>query len=152
MRRSFIAFCLSIALNLLVVVAIWSGSTVPETAPGLSALAVAAIGLLCLTGLVLFRRRTLKCGSDKELFLAYFRRLYALLAFAIAPALAGFSATVLSDSMTPYLVGAGFAACGLALTAPTRAEVERTQEVLNSQGCNRSLGVVLANPIAWASK
>jgi hypothetical protein len=46
-----------------------------------------------------------------------------------------------------YLIGAAFAAVGFIRLAPARRNLERDQELLNLQGCGRSVtGVLLARP------
>ncbi len=111
---------------------------------------VAAIGLSSLMGLILVKQRSLSCGSDVELVRANNSRFFTGIAFAEVPALAGFVATILVDSTMPYFIGAGMAACGFALVAPTRSELRRTQELLRSDGCNRSLGAIMAKPLGGA--
>ncbi|MEM9463940.1 MAG: hypothetical protein AAGA90_01125 [Actinomycetota bacterium] len=144
-RKILAAF--AVALLGLLWVAVALASTEREsTSPAVWSIAVtAAIGLASFVGVLLIRRRTLACGSDKELLGAYTDRFFAQMAAAQVPALAGIVATFLSVSLLPYLLGGGVAAAGFALAAPTRAEILRTQERLEAQGCARRLGLILTS-------
>lgn len=146
LRTIFASFCAMLVLLMAPTAAIASGGSEPTTAPGMSAAVVAAVGLSCLLGLVLVKQRPLSCGSDQELVQAFSGRFFATIALAEGSALVRFVAAVLSDSMMPYLIGAGITAWGFAMVAPTRSGLRRTQELLQSNGCHRSIGAILANP------
>jgi hypothetical protein len=133
------------ALFWLLWVAVALGSTDRESALSIvwSNAVSTFVGGISFGFLLLIRQRPLACGSDKELAGAYANRFFSQVAVSQVSALAGIVATFLSVSVVPYLIGGGIAAAGLAVAAPTRSDIRRTQELLKTHGCPRPLGQIL---------
>ncbi len=116
--------------------------------PTTTATAVAVIGLISVFAITVARRRELVCGSDDELAQTFRTQTFNGILISVVPALAGYSGAIVSASMVPYAVGAGFAASGLLVVAPTSSALRRAQRSLDAAGCGRSLAAALAAPLS----
>ncbi|MGK2929128.1 MAG: hypothetical protein ACSLFO_06065 [Acidimicrobiales bacterium] len=83
--------------------------------------------------------RALDCSSPETLIGGYRTRFFLRIAYADAAALIGFVGFFLSGDWWLYPLGAFFSLIGFIQLAPTRRNLERDQEELNSSGCGLSL-------------
>ncbi len=140
-RMLFIAFCNAIAMFGFVLLFI-----VPLTGGGSAALVF--VGVMVLVAFVDYAvlsrlERPLVCDA---LLASYRSRFFVRLASAEVIALIGFVATFLLHTAWVYFPCAALTAIGFARAAPTRAALQRDQQQLTSQGCEKSLVAALNTP------
>jgi len=103
---------------------------------------VVATGLASSTVLLFFHRRPLPQGTPSQIAASY--RTFTVLksVLAMAPAVFAFVTGFAFDTLLPYLVALVFAVPGLAVAAPTAADIARRQEELNQQSDVDLLGAL----------
>ena len=142
LRFIFIGLVVSLFLFLVVLSFIvpWNGSGDAKWL--LPAIAVvAAIGLARVRAA---RNRPLKIESRERLAGSYRANRFLGVGYSEAPA--AFFGAVFVGKLWLYLVGLTSALVGLALIAPTRADIERRQQQIAAQGSSLSLLEALMSP------
>jgi hypothetical protein len=120
----------------------WDGSSAQDWFAGLVAIyGAAAIGLVQWA-----RHRPLSLGSPKQLAASYRALFFIGLGYAQSAAYLGFVGVFLTDSLWVYVLGMGFGLLGLALLAPTRADITRRQQQIASLDSTKSLLEALVVP------
>jgi len=128
LRGLFLSFVIAIAMIGLVAMVLGRTRTETGSAPvRLLAGLVSAAGVAALFGPRLFAR-PLRCTDEADLVASYRSRFFVRIAFAEAPALVAFAATVASGESWLYALGAFFAAVGFAGAAPTATHLAQDQE------------------------
>jgi hypothetical protein len=100
---------------------------------------VAGCGVLSLVNIRWLRRRPLMTNTTQTLAASYRAVLFIGVGSANSAALFGFVGVFIGGSFWLYLLGLAFALPGLALIAPTRADIERRQREIEAQGSSLSL-------------
>jgi len=143
LRVVFVAFSLALALISFVVVPFLNTGAEPEEGldTTVTAAAVFLIGLALHVASRLFSRRARfsSCRSPAEVAGLFRSHFMLQVAFAEVPALLGFVAFFLSESVVPYVVGVAWTAFGFVRIAPTRRYIERLQDEIALQGCPHQL-------------
>jgi hypothetical protein len=132
----------------LVLLAVVIGFAVPWTAenPGdgiaplvalVGGLALAAIGI---GGARWNRDRDYACVPADELRRLFASRIFYGIAISDLPALLSFVAAFVYEEGWLYLVGLAISLIGLALSAPSRTNIERVDAKLRAHGCPHTLG------------
>ena len=144
LRSVFVTFGVALALIGLVVLILWSTSSLGTDGSSTTTVAVAvgAFGLATLAAGRLVERR-LDCSDDRSLTSSYTTRFFLRLAFGESPALAGFVGFILCGNPLVYFLGVAFAAGGFWRAAPTARNLAEDQDRLRDSGCGRSLMVAL---------
>lgn len=134
LRGLFLSFVIAIAMIGIVAIVLGRARTKTGLAPVtfLTGLVLAA-GVAALFGAQLFAR-PLRCNDEADLVASYRSRFFVRVAFAEAPALVAFAATVASGESWLYALGAFFAAVGFARVAPTAAHLAQDQEEVRQTG------------------
>jgi F0F1-type ATP synthase membrane subunit c/vacuolar-type H+-ATPase subunit K len=138
----------------LVMLAVVIGFTVPWTAEdpegGIAPVAVLVGGLVLaaigIGGALWNRHRAYACVPADELQGLFATRMFVGIALSDIPALLSFAVAFIFEEGWLYLVGLAMSLVGLALSAPSRANVERVDADLRAQGCPHALGESLAKP------
>jgi hypothetical protein len=107
---------------------------------------IVATGVFGLVGTLLVRRRPLDMSSPVRLADSYRTAFFLGVAFSEMPGLGAFVGAVVTGHLVVYVVGLGFTAAGMALVAPTRADIARRQRDLMAWGSMLSLGRALLGP------
>jgi hypothetical protein len=144
LRAIYVALLASLPLFLFVLSFIvpWDGSSAQDWFAGLVAIyGAAAIGLVQWA-----RHRPLSLGSPKQLAASYRALFFIGVGYAQSAALLGFVGVFLTDSLWVYVLGMGFGLLGLALLAPTRADITRRQQQIASLDSTMSLLEALVVP------
>jgi hypothetical protein len=152
LRAIYVALLASLPLFLFALSFIvpWDGSSAQDWFAGLVAiLGAAAIGLVQLA-----RHRPLSLESPKQLAASYRAPFFIAVSYAQSAALLGFVGAFLTDSLWVYVLGMGFGLLGLALLAPTRADIERRQRQIEARGSSLSLLEALMEtpPPGWGRR
>ena len=138
MRQAFLTFCASLVMFGVVLALIYTAPGTNETtAPGLAIGLLVAGAAACFLGPLI--ERPLVCTDNRALAMSYRTRFFLRVAFSEAPALFGFVAFFITYEWWSYPVGVAIAAFGFRRAAPTAAHLAQDQQVLNGQGCGRSL-------------
>jgi hypothetical protein len=111
--------------------------------PGLTPVVVALSGVVCLLAITLLRCRPLVGDTQERLAVNYRASFFIGIGYAAIPALSGLYGTLIAQSLWIYLVGLPFSLVGFALIAPTKADIERRQQEIQSPGSPLSLGQAL---------
>ncbi len=107
---------------------------------------VVALGAYSLVAVIHLSRRPLNTESPERLAGSYRARFIGV-GMAEAAALFGICGIFIGGSLWIYLVGLPFALAGLAIIAPTRANIERSQQKVQASGSPLSLGAALLKPV-----
>jgi hypothetical protein len=106
---------------------------------------------LCALSVALFYgvpriERPLTRASDRGLAEAFETRMFLRIAFAMSPALFGFTAAFVVNASWVFYVSALASVPALLRAAPSRRALARDQEELTARRCDRSLVAVLRRP------
>jgi hypothetical protein len=101
--------------------------------------AVAALGVYTLAAMAWVRRRPLMTGSPEALAGSYRARFFIGVGLAQSAALFGLAGVFIGGSLWIYLVGLPFTLVGLWAIAPTRLNIEQTQQEITAAGSPLSL-------------
>lgn len=144
LRSIFVGLVSALFLFLVVLsfIAPWNGRGGAGWVLGL----VLLLGAIGLARVRAARNRPLKIESRDKLVNSYRAIFFIGVAFAEMPALVAFVGVLFADKLWLYLVGLTFALLGLALIAPTRADIERRQQQIAAQGSSLSLLEALMAP------
>ena len=120
----------------------------PATAIGpvegaIGGLVLAAIGI---GGARWNRDRPYACVPADELRGAFTSRMFFGIAISDLPALLSFVAAFVYEEGWLYLVGLAISLVGLALSAPSQANIERVDAKLRADGCPHTLAAALTDP------
>jgi hypothetical protein len=146
LRFVFVAFSSALVLFLYVLFFITDGGWGRLSAAGATPWIIAATGVFGLVGTLAVRRRPLDMSSPVRLADSYRTAFFLGVAFSEMPALGAFVGAVVTGHLVVYVVGLGFAAAGMALVAPTKADIARRQRDLMARGSMLSLGRALLGP------
>ncbi len=118
----------------------------PDSSAPLAAVVggLAAVSLGCVVASRLVG--SLDCTDHRALLNSYQNRFFMRIAVVEGGALVAYAAVFVVGRPWLYLVGAVPALVGFYWAAPSRRNLERDQEQLNSSGCGRSLLAVLQTP------
>ena len=139
LRSAYLGFLASPVLFLIVLLLIMPLDAETGTDATTVAALVAGLGTVALAAVLAFRRRRIDCGEPVALARAYVSLVFVRVAFAEAAILFGFVGSFRVGALWPYLIGLGFGAVGLAVTAPTAADIDRHDEHLRATGCPHSV-------------
>ena len=128
-------------LAMLLLVEPWDGA-----GEGWIPIGVVIAGGLCLVAVAWLRRRPLNPETPETLASSYRARFFTCVGMAEAAGLFGLSGAYIAGSGWIYLVGLPFALAGFALIAPTRGNIERSQQQITGLGSPLSLGQALMQP------
>lgn len=144
LRGLFLSFVTAIAMIGIVAWVLGRTRTKTGSAPvTFLAILVVVAGVAALFGAQVFAR-PLRCDDEADLVASYRSRFFVRIAFAEAPALVAFAATVASGKSWLYAMGAFFAAIGFARVAPTAGHMAQDQEEVRRSGCGLLLLPALA--------
>ncbi|HEX2030217.1 MAG TPA: hypothetical protein VHL78_02285 [Actinomycetota bacterium] len=141
LRLLYMAFVTALVLYVHVLTFIVPGVAVE----GMFVLWVANLSVIMLVLDLWLAARPLDITSERALVDSYRTNFFFKLAASEVPALAGFALAFVGDSLAPYLVGMVAGLLGLAIAAPTRANIERRQREISARGSTLSLGRALVN-------
>jgi len=126
----------------------WDGTGAQDWFAGL----VAVYGAVAI-GLVQWaRHRPLSLESPRQLAASYRALFFIGVGYAQSAALLGFVGVFLTESLWVYVLGLSFGVLGMALLAPTRADIERRQQQIASLGSTMSLLEALTVPTEDGSR
>jgi hypothetical protein len=143
LRRAYVGIVDSLFLFLVAFTFIspWDGGS-----EGWIPIAVVAIGTYCLVAVLLLSRRPLDTQSPRHLASSYRAMFFIGVGMATSAALFGICGIFIGGSLWIYLISLPFALGGLAIIAPTRANIERKQAQIQTLGSPLSLGQALLAP------
>ncbi|MGH2651241.1 MAG: hypothetical protein ACRDHK_08535 [Actinomycetota bacterium] len=113
---------------------------------------VLLLGAIGLARVRAARNRPLHIESRDKLARSYRANFFLGVGSSEAPALVGVFGAVFVGKLWLYLVGLASALIGLALIAPTRADIERRQQQIAAQGSSLSLLEALMGPASRGSR
>lgn len=146
LRQLFLAVAAGLVTVGVAVALMASGRRRPDGWPWLALGAVVVVGVACLAAV---RWLPVALHGSDELVLArsWRSRFFARVAASMTAALAGFAAFAATGVAVLYPVGLVFAAVGLAVSGPLRANLIRDQERLARAGCPIALVPALRRPV-----
>jgi len=133
-RQLFLAIAAGLLTVGLIVALLASGRDRTGSSPWVALAAVVVVGAISL-GVVRFVPVDLDGSDELVLARSWRSRFFARTAASSAAALAGFAGFAVTGVPALYPVGLAFAAVGLAVSGPLRANLIRDQESLARQGC-----------------
>ena len=130
LRGIFLAFYLSVALFGLFLITVEQPQSTSGPSPTACVGIVGTVGAIALIVEVMLRTPPLTGTSTRDLFTKYQRSFFLLVACAEVPPLIGFVFAIYTNRPWLYFVGAGIAAIGLTLAAPTHHDIYRHDAAL----------------------
>jgi FtsH-binding integral membrane protein len=142
LRLVFLTMLLAPLLILLLLTLVVDG--VGEPSPALSLL-VLVLGLAGLAGAYWTANHKLDVGSAHGLAESYRKTFFLGFSLNEMPLLVSFVFALTREELWPYLVGLALFFVGMALIAPSRRNLERRQQTVQSQGSTLSLRHALSD-------
>ena len=136
-RILFLAYSSSVVYLGVLLVFIVDGPPKDGAWPGV---VVGLLGIGGMIGIRWLRRQPLIGKDNRAVAGGFLSALIIGVAFAVTPAVMGFVLSIVQQARWPYVLALPFTLAGMALVAPTRAEIERRQQQMNERGSSIDLG------------